>query len=65
MVDKGVLDQCMEDISLPAVADEVIACVAGNGSSPEAIRDLRSLRAGTFSSEEALLCDLGDPRYCS
>lgn len=65
MVAKNILDQCLKDISLPAVRDEIVACVEGNSCPREAILELQNLRAGTFGSEDALLCELGDPRYCS
>jgi hypothetical protein len=65
MVDKSTLDQCLKDISLPASRDEIVECVAGNNCRRDAILELKNLRAGTFRSEDALLCELGDPRYCS
>ena len=65
MVAKETLDHCLQGVSLPAVRDEIVACVAGNSCPREAILELQNLRAGTFGSEAALLCELGDPCYCS
>jgi hypothetical protein len=65
MVDQSTLDQCLKDISLPAGRDEIVECVAGNDCPRDAILELQTLRAGTFRSVDALLCELGDPRYCS
>ncbi len=65
MVDKGTLDQCLRDVTFPAGRDEIVECVAGNSCPPEVIVSLQSLRAGSFRSEDTLLCELGDPRYCS
>jgi hypothetical protein len=65
MVDQGTFDQCLKGISFPAGRDELVECVAGNSCPRDVIAELESLRAGTFRSEDQLLCELGDPRYCS
>ena len=65
MVDKGTLDRCLTGISFPADRDEIADCVAGNSCPRDVVAQLQALRAGTFRSENEMLCDLGDPRYCS
>ena len=59
------MDLCLQNIGLPASRDEIVECAAGNGCPREAIAELQSLRAGAFRSQDELLCELGDPVYCS
>jgi hypothetical protein len=65
MVDKRTLDGCLKDVGFPADGPEIADCAAGNSCPDEALVELRRLQARTYRTEEGILCELGDPSYCS
>ena len=65
MIDQSTLDGCLKDVSFPADGQEIADCAAGNACPVEAIAQLQQLQPRTYRSEEELLCECGDPRYCS
>jgi hypothetical protein len=65
MVDKSTLDRCLEGIRFPANGQTIVECAQGNDCSHDVLSKLSDTPAHTFASEEELLCDLGNTRYCS
>jgi hypothetical protein len=65
MIDRRILDTCLWGISFPADGHEIAECILGNSCPAEAKTQLRMLSPHVFHSEESLLCELGDPVYCS
>jgi hypothetical protein len=64
MVDKSTLDRCLEGIRFPANGQTIVECAQGNDCSPDVLSKLGDTPGHTFQSEEELLCDLGNTRYC-
>jgi hypothetical protein len=65
MIDKSTLDGCLRGISFPASGDEIAECASGNGCSGDVTSQMSSFGSERFSSEEDLLCRLGNHSYCS
>ena len=64
MVDKQTLDRCLEGITFPVAAQTVADCAQVNACPSDVISRIRESSAGTFSSEEQVLCSLGNSTYC-
>lgn len=64
MVDKSTLDTCLTGISFPVDANVIVDCASGNDCPDEVVSQVQSLPSRTFSSEEELLCRLGNHEYC-
>lgn len=64
MADKETLDRCLEGMRFPAEASTIADCAQYNSCPSDVISQLRASSAGTFSSEEQVLCSLGDSTYC-
>ena len=64
MVDKKILDDCLKDVSFPVDRDEIADCASGNSCPREVISQMQQMSPRTYSSEEELLCQLGNSRYC-
>ena len=65
MVDKSTLDGCLQDVSFPAGGPEIADCAAGNSCPRDVVVQLQGLQSRSYRSEEEILCQFGDPRYCS
>jgi len=64
MVDKRTLDRCLEGITFPVEARTVADCAQINTCPSDVVSQIRESSAGTFSSEEQVLCSLGNSVYC-
>jgi hypothetical protein len=64
MVDKRTLDRCLEGITFPVAAQTVADCAQVNACPSDVISQMRDSSAGTFRSEEQVLCSLGNSTYC-
>jgi hypothetical protein len=64
MVDKQTLDRCLEGIRFPVAAQTVADCAQVNACPSDVISQIRDSSAGTFISEEQVLCSLGNSVYC-
>jgi hypothetical protein len=65
MVDKSTLDRCLAGISFPASGQTIVECARGNDCSSDVVSKLMDTPGYTYDSEDELLCDLGNTRYCS
>jgi len=64
MVDKSTIDRCLDGITFPVAAQTVADCAQVNACPSDVISQIRDSSAGTFRSEEQVLCTLGDSTYC-
>jgi Protein of unknown function (DUF2795) len=64
MVDKSTLDACLKDISFPAAVHTIVECAEGNSCPRDVLSQVQAMPSRTFSSEEELLCRLGNSDYC-
>jgi hypothetical protein len=64
MVDKETLDRCLEGIRFPVAAQTIADCAQVNACPSDVISQIRDSSAGTFISEEQVLCSLGNSPYC-
>jgi hypothetical protein len=64
MVDKRTLDQCLEGIRFPVEAQTIADCAQINSCPSDVLSQIRDSSVGTFSSEEQVLCTLGNSVYC-
>jgi hypothetical protein len=64
MVDKETLDRCLEGITFPVEARTMADCAQFNACPSDVLSEIRDSSAGTFSSEEQVLCSLGNSPYC-
>jgi hypothetical protein len=64
MVDKSAVDRCLEGITFPVEAQTVADCAQVNSCPSDVIRQIRDSSAGTFTSEDQVLCTLGNSTYC-
>jgi hypothetical protein len=64
MVDKSTVDRCLEGITFPVEAQTVADCAQVNSCPSDVIRQIRDSSAGTFTSEDQVLCTLGNSTYC-
>jgi hypothetical protein len=64
MVDKETLDRCLEGITFPVDARTAADCAQVNSCPSDVLSQIRDSSAGTFSSEDQVLCSLGNSTYC-
>ncbi len=64
MRDKSTLDRCLEGITFPAEAHTVADCAQVNSCPSDILCQIRESSAGTFTSEDQVLCTLGNSTYC-
>ena len=64
MVEKSTLGECVKDISFPIGGPEIVDCASGNNCPREVISQMQRMSPRTYDSEEELLCQLGNSRYC-
>ena len=64
MVDTETLDRCLEGITFPVEAQTIADCAQFNSCPSDVLRQIRDSSAGTFSSEDQVLCSLGNSPYC-
>jgi hypothetical protein len=64
MVDKSTLDRCLEGITFPVEAQTIVDCAQVNSCPSDVLAQIRDSSAGRFSSEEQVLCSLGNSTYC-
>ncbi len=64
MVDKSTLDACLRGIHFPVDGPTLVDCASGNHCPPDVLSQVESLPSRTFTSEDELLCRLGNTEYC-
>jgi hypothetical protein len=64
MIDKSTLDSCLQGISFPVDGSVLVECATANSCPRDVISQVQSLPSRTFSSQDELLCRLGNSDYC-
>ncbi len=65
MVDRSTVEQCLTGISFPAGKNEIAECASGNSCPRDVLDELRDMQVSRYTSEEDVLCHLGDISACS
>ena len=64
MVDKNILDDCLEGLSFPTDGQTILETARANRCPTEVLSRLYELPGQTFETEEELFCDLGEMQSC-
>lgn len=64
MVDKSTVDRCLEGITFPVQGQTIVDCAQMNSCPSDVLSQIRDSSTETFSSEEQVLCTLGNSVYC-
>lgn len=64
MIDTDTIKACISGLEFPADVHDVVDQSEANGCPKSIVSQLQSSPNRTFSSQDELLCRLGDTQYC-
>jgi hypothetical protein len=65
MVERGILESCVRDVTFPADKRRVCFTASGGGCPGDVVIALLDLPERSYTSPDDLLCALGDPASCA